>query len=200
MVVEVVDRTLAAREDTDESSIPETKAPTPLLGFLEDGALFLFLLPPWPSPLGRRINLEPICSLPLLVPQGEQMGAGEAMTVAEAVMKTGAAVGMAMTGVAVAGVRQWHRVSFISTPGNIARLLPMRHATVPCVDLVALPLPCIDGLPDSSKSTNSIPADKHHEMIDGTFSYSSLDHSHRSPGLSRHQVEFSPTSPQSLLE
>ncbi|CAN6282192.1 unnamed protein product [Urochloa humidicola] len=52
-----------------------------------------------------------------------------------------------------------HRVSFISTPGNLARLPPTR------VDLVALPLPRVDGLPDGAESTNSIPHDKLHLLF-----------------------------------
>jgi hypothetical protein len=44
----------------------------------------------------------------------------------------------------------------VSTPGNVARLPP-----APRVDLVALPLPRVDGLPDGAESTNSIPQEKH---------------------------------------
>ncbi|CAD6213687.1 unnamed protein product [Miscanthus lutarioriparius] len=53
-----------------------------------------------------------------------------------------------------------HRVSFVSTPGNIARLPALRPAAAPRVDLVALPLPRVDGLPDGAESTNSVPHDK----------------------------------------
>ncbi|NP_001140739.1 Putative UDP-rhamnose:rhamnosyltransferase 1-like [Zea mays] len=53
-----------------------------------------------------------------------------------------------------------HRVSFVSTPGNVARLPPLRPAAAPRVDIVALPLPRVDGLPDGAESTNSVPHDK----------------------------------------
>ncbi|CAD6213688.1 unnamed protein product [Miscanthus lutarioriparius] len=53
-----------------------------------------------------------------------------------------------------------HRVSFVSTPGNIARLPTLRPAAAPRVDLVALPLPRVQGLPDNAESTNSVPHDK----------------------------------------
>ncbi|GJM95931.1 hypothetical protein PR202_ga12727 [Eleusine coracana subsp. coracana] len=53
-----------------------------------------------------------------------------------------------------------HHVSFISTPRNLARLPPVRHAAAPRVDLVPLPLPRVDGLPDGAESTNSVPGDK----------------------------------------
>ncbi|CAN6310129.1 unnamed protein product [Urochloa humidicola] len=56
-----------------------------------------------------------------------------------------------------------HRVSFVSTPGNLARLPPPRLATAAAparIDLVSLPLPRVDGLPDGAESTNSIPHDK----------------------------------------
>jgi len=53
-----------------------------------------------------------------------------------------------------------HRVSFISTPGTVARLPPLRPAAAPRVELVALPLPRIEGLPDGAESTNNIPHDK----------------------------------------
>ncbi|TVU46023.1 hypothetical protein EJB05_05538, partial [Eragrostis curvula] len=49
-----------------------------------------------------------------------------------------------------------HRVSFVSTPGNLARLPPPRSAAAPRVDLVALPLPRVEGLPDGAESTNSV--------------------------------------------
>ncbi|CAL4934821.1 unnamed protein product [Urochloa decumbens] len=49
-----------------------------------------------------------------------------------------------------------HRVSFVSTPGNLARLpSPAAH-----VDLVPLPLPLINGLPDGTESTNTVPQSK----------------------------------------
>ncbi|CAN6304267.1 unnamed protein product [Urochloa humidicola] len=61
-----------------------------------------------------------------------------------------------------------HRVTMVSTPGNVARLPPPRHGAH--VDLVSLPLPRVDGLPDGAESTNSIPHDKHallFEAFDG---------------------------------
>ncbi|CAN6323246.1 unnamed protein product [Urochloa humidicola] len=60
-----------------------------------------------------------------------------------------------------------HRVTLVSTPGNVARLVPppprssSAAAAGPHVDLVALPLPRVDGLPDGAESTNSVPHDKH---------------------------------------
>ncbi|CAO2149762.1 unnamed protein product [Urochloa humidicola] len=49
-----------------------------------------------------------------------------------------------------------HRVSFVSTPHNLARLPPLRrHAGGGAVDLV--PLPRVEGLPDGAESTNDIP-------------------------------------------
>jgi UDP:flavonoid glycosyltransferase YjiC (YdhE family) len=60
-----------------------------------------------------------------------------------------------------------HRVSYVSTPRNLARLpLPLRSD----VDLVALPLPRVDGLPDGAESTNDVPDDKrelHWKAFDG---------------------------------
>ncbi|KAL5206168.1 hypothetical protein ABZP36_034377 [Zizania latifolia] len=48
-----------------------------------------------------------------------------------------------------------HRVSLVSTPRNVARLPPVRR-----VDLVALPLPRVDGLPDGAESTNDVAGEK----------------------------------------
>ncbi|KAM0931423.1 hypothetical protein ACQ4PT_000442 [Festuca glaucescens] len=60
-----------------------------------------------------------------------------------------------------------HRVSYVSTPRNLARLpLPLRSD----VDLVALPLPRVEGLPDGAESTNDVPDDKrelHWKAFDG---------------------------------
>uniref|UniRef100_A0A453H5R3 Glycosyltransferase n=1 Tax=Aegilops tauschii subsp. strangulata TaxID=200361 RepID=A0A453H5R3_AEGTS len=50
-----------------------------------------------------------------------------------------------------------HRVSFVSTPRNIARLPPVRPAVAPLVDFVPLPLPRVDGLPEGAESTNDVP-------------------------------------------
>ncbi|XP_040381155.1 putative UDP-rhamnose:rhamnosyltransferase 1 [Oryza brachyantha] len=52
-----------------------------------------------------------------------------------------------------------HRVSFVSTPRNIARLPPVSPAAAPRVDLVALPLPRVDGLPDGTECTNDVSPD-----------------------------------------
>ncbi|CAL4943285.1 unnamed protein product [Urochloa decumbens] len=56
-----------------------------------------------------------------------------------------------------------HRVSFVSTPGNVARLPPPRPAAR--VDLVSLPLPRVEGLPDGAESTNTVPHDKFHLLF-----------------------------------
>ncbi|KAF7076346.1 hypothetical protein CFC21_081010 [Triticum aestivum] len=63
-----------------------------------------------------------------------------------------------------------HRVSYVSTPRNLARLPPLRPAAAPRVDLVALPLPRVDGLPDGAESTNDVPVDQrelHLKAFDG---------------------------------
>ncbi|KAM0927891.1 hypothetical protein ACQ4PT_002134 [Festuca glaucescens] len=63
-----------------------------------------------------------------------------------------------------------HHVSYVSTPRNLARLPPLRPAAAPRVDLVALPLPRVDGLPDGAESTNDVPDDKrplHFKAFDG---------------------------------
>ncbi|XBI85328.1 UDP-glycosyltransferase 91C1-like [Triticum dicoccoides] len=63
-----------------------------------------------------------------------------------------------------------HRVSYVSTPRNLARLPTLRSAAAPRVDLVALPLPRVDGLPDGAESTNDVPDDKrelHFKAFDG---------------------------------
>ncbi|CAD6256139.1 unnamed protein product [Miscanthus lutarioriparius] len=49
-----------------------------------------------------------------------------------------------------------HRVSYVSMPRNLARLPPRRHA----VDLVALQLPQVQGLPEGAESTNDVPGDR----------------------------------------
>uniref|UniRef100_A0ACD6AAQ8 Uncharacterized protein n=1 Tax=Avena sativa TaxID=4498 RepID=A0ACD6AAQ8_AVESA len=63
-----------------------------------------------------------------------------------------------------------HRVSYVSTPRNLARLPPLRPAAAPLVDLVALPLPRVDGLPDGAESTNDVPDEDrelHWKAFDG---------------------------------
>jgi len=52
-----------------------------------------------------------------------------------------------------------HRVSYVSTPRNLARLPPLRrHAG--SIDLVPLPLPRVEGLPAGAESTNDVPGDR----------------------------------------
>ncbi|CAD6256100.1 unnamed protein product [Miscanthus lutarioriparius] len=51
-----------------------------------------------------------------------------------------------------------HRVSFLSTPKNLARLPARRHADT--IDLVTLPLPRVEGLPEGAESTNDVPGDR----------------------------------------
>uniref|UniRef100_A0ACD6A427 Uncharacterized protein n=1 Tax=Avena sativa TaxID=4498 RepID=A0ACD6A427_AVESA len=63
-----------------------------------------------------------------------------------------------------------HRVSFVSTPRNIARLPPVRPAVAHLVDFVALPLPRVEGLPEGAESTNDVPYEKfelHRKAFDG---------------------------------
>ncbi|XP_047088316.1 UDP-glycosyltransferase 91C1-like [Lolium rigidum] len=63
-----------------------------------------------------------------------------------------------------------HRVSFVSTPRNIARLPPVRPAVAPLVDFVALPLPHVEGLPEGAESTNDVPYEQfelHRKAFDG---------------------------------
>uniref|UniRef100_K4AJ62 Glycosyltransferase n=1 Tax=Setaria italica TaxID=4555 RepID=K4AJ62_SETIT len=64
-----------------------------------------------------------------------------------------------------------HRASsLVSTPRNLARLPPLPAALAPRVDLVPLPLPRLDGLPDGAESTNDVPFDAfelHREAFDG---------------------------------
>ncbi|KAM0840072.1 hypothetical protein ACQ4PT_059892 [Festuca glaucescens] len=63
-----------------------------------------------------------------------------------------------------------HRVSYVSTPRNIARLPPLRPATAPRVDLVALPLPRVEGLPDGAESSHDFPVEMrelHLKAFDG---------------------------------
>jgi hypothetical protein len=63
-----------------------------------------------------------------------------------------------------------HRVSFVSTPRNIARLPPVRPAVASLVDFVVLPLPHVEGLPEGAESTNDVPYEKfelHRKAFDG---------------------------------
>ncbi|KAL6907842.1 hypothetical protein ACP4OV_002012 [Aristida adscensionis] len=61
-----------------------------------------------------------------------------------------------------------HRVSFVSTPRNLARL--RRPAAPALVDLVALPLPRVAGLPAGAEATGDVPPGKaglHLRAFDG---------------------------------
>ncbi|GJM96321.1 hypothetical protein PR202_ga13144 [Eleusine coracana subsp. coracana] len=53
-----------------------------------------------------------------------------------------------------------HRVSYVSTPRNIARLPPVRTDAAPLLELVALPFPRVEGLADGAESTKDVPFDK----------------------------------------
>ncbi|KAK1603354.1 hypothetical protein QYE76_016502 [Lolium multiflorum] len=53
-----------------------------------------------------------------------------------------------------------HRVSYVSTSRNLARLPPLHPATALRVDLVALPLPRVQGLPDGAESSYDLPDEK----------------------------------------
>jgi hypothetical protein len=49
-----------------------------------------------------------------------------------------------------------HHVSFVSTPRNISRLPPLSPALAPLVDLVALSLPHVGGLPEGAEATYDV--------------------------------------------
>ncbi|KAG6523717.1 putative UDP-rhamnose:rhamnosyltransferase 1 [Zingiber officinale] len=53
-----------------------------------------------------------------------------------------------------------HRVSFLSTPRNIARLPKLPPDVAPFIDFVPLPLPPIDNLPLDAESTNDLLPDQ----------------------------------------
>ncbi|XP_059460895.1 UDP-glycosyltransferase 91C1 [Corylus avellana] len=53
-----------------------------------------------------------------------------------------------------------HRVSFISTPRNIGRLPKIPSHLSPLFNLVSLPLPHVDGLPDHAESSSDVPFNK----------------------------------------
>ncbi|CAD6217987.1 unnamed protein product [Miscanthus lutarioriparius] len=62
-----------------------------------------------------------------------------------------------------------HRVSFVSTPGILSRLRPVAPALASLIDLVALPFPRIDGLPEGVEATCDLPpgkAELHMEALD----------------------------------
>ncbi|KAB1203865.1 UDP-glycosyltransferase 91C1 [Morella rubra] len=56
--------------------------------------------------------------------------------------------------------RKGHRVSFISTPRNISRLPRIPPNLSPLINLVSLPLPHVDGLPDHAESSADVPYHK----------------------------------------
>ncbi|CAM0913010.1 unnamed protein product [Alopecurus aequalis] len=63
-----------------------------------------------------------------------------------------------------------HHVSYVSTPRNLARLPPLRPSAAGRIDLIDIPLPRVDGLPDDAESTNDVPADDrelHWKAFDG---------------------------------
>ncbi|XP_048431209.1 UDP-glycosyltransferase 91C1-like [Pyrus x bretschneideri] len=51
-----------------------------------------------------------------------------------------------------------HQISFISTPKNINRIRSSSFS--PLIDFVELPLPAVDGLPESAESTSELPINK----------------------------------------
>ncbi|GJN23617.1 hypothetical protein PR202_gb11281 [Eleusine coracana subsp. coracana] len=53
-----------------------------------------------------------------------------------------------------------HRVSYVSTPRNIARLPPVRPDAAALVEFVALPFPRVEGLAEGAESTKDVPFDK----------------------------------------
>ncbi|KAM5547326.1 UDP-glycosyltransferase 91C1-like [Rosa sericea] len=52
-----------------------------------------------------------------------------------------------------------HRISFISTPKNLHRL-PTSSSLSPLIKLIELPMPVVDGLPESAESTSDVPINK----------------------------------------
>jgi hypothetical protein len=61
------------------------------------------------------------------------------------------------------------RVSFVSTQGILRRLRPVAPALASLIDLVALPFPRIDGLPDGAEATSDLPpgtAELHVQAMD----------------------------------
>ncbi|XP_008788932.2 putative UDP-rhamnose:rhamnosyltransferase 1 [Phoenix dactylifera] len=53
--------------------------------------------------------------------------------------------------------KRGHRISFLSTPRNIQRLPKIPSQIASLVDLVSLPLPKVDGLPEDAEATTDIP-------------------------------------------
>ncbi|KAL6893726.1 hypothetical protein ACP4OV_007824 [Aristida adscensionis] len=101
----------------------------------------------------------------------EGMGSdGEACPTMHVVVFPWLAFGHLLPGLELAGrlASRGLRVSFVSTPRNLARL--RRPPAAAPVDLVALPLPCVDGLPDGAEATSDVPPSKtglHMKAFDG---------------------------------
>nr|XP_010910495.1 putative UDP-rhamnose:rhamnosyltransferase 1 [Elaeis guineensis] len=53
--------------------------------------------------------------------------------------------------------KRGHRISFLSTPRNIRRLPNIPPQIASLVDLVSLPLPKVDGLPEDAEATTDLP-------------------------------------------
>ncbi|KAL6845650.1 hypothetical protein ACP4OV_024473 [Aristida adscensionis] len=56
--------------------------------------------------------------------------------------------------------RRGHAVTFVSTPRNAARLAAVPPELSPCIRVVTLDLPEVDGLPDGAESTTDVPPEK----------------------------------------
>lgn len=56
--------------------------------------------------------------------------------------------------------RKGHRVSLVSTPRNIQRLPKVPPNLSPLLNLVALPLPYVDGLPENAEASTDVPIKK----------------------------------------
>lgn len=59
-----------------------------------------------------------------------------------------------------------HRVSFISTPRILSRLRPAAPELASLVDLVALPFPLVEGLPEGVEATSELPPGKVELLMD----------------------------------
>ncbi|KAA8530736.1 hypothetical protein F0562_005330 [Nyssa sinensis] len=56
--------------------------------------------------------------------------------------------------------KKGHKVSFVSTPRNIDRLPKLPPHLAPLINLVKLPLPRVDNLPENAEATTDLPYDK----------------------------------------
>ncbi|KAL6007421.1 hypothetical protein ACLOJK_032918 [Asimina triloba] len=56
--------------------------------------------------------------------------------------------------------KRGHRVTFVSTPRNIERLPKLPQHLAPRIQLQALTMPHVDGLPENAEATVDVPADK----------------------------------------